>query len=215
MGADNRIVILGSPASGKSTLALQLGELLATDVIHLDQLFWNPGWVPTPDEEMDRMAIEAANGEAWIIDGNYSRTIEYRLQRATMVVYLDLNRYICTYRALKRWVLNRGKTRPDLADDCPEKIDLEFLRYIFDYPKQSGRRIERILREREARRSGGGSNEGEGEVCEGGGGSGNGETSNAAYARVDNNLQVHILRSRKEIQRFVKAFEQTFEQTIY
>ena len=136
-GLGNRIMILGSAGSGKSTLATRLGEITGLPVTHLDRLFWNPGWVATPPERMDELVRAAADEPAWIIDGNYSRTRDYRLERADAVIFLDFSRYTCLYRAFKRWMENYGRTRYDLGEGCPEKIDLEFIRLIWGYPKRS------------------------------------------------------------------------------
>ena len=136
-----RIMVLGPSASGKSTLAHQLGQITGINVIHLDRLFWNPGWVETPSEEMDQKVINAASEDRWIIDGNYFRTLQFRMERASSVVYIDFNRYFCIFRAIKRWIGNYGKTRWDLGDDCLEKIDLEFLSWIWNYPKRSRSKV--------------------------------------------------------------------------
>ena len=55
----DRILILGCGGAGKSTLAGQLGEILDLPVIHLDQEYWQPGWVPTPDDEWLRRVADA------------------------------------------------------------------------------------------------------------------------------------------------------------
>ena len=130
-------MILGSSGSGKSTLARRLGEIMKVPVIHLDQLFWNPGWVETPSEMMSERAISAASDESWIIDGGFLRTIEYRMERADSIIFIDLNRYICIYSVFKRWIKYYGKTRPDMGEGCPEKIDLPFLKWIWNYPKRN------------------------------------------------------------------------------
>lgn len=130
-------MILGSAGSGKSTLAIQLGAKLNIPVVHLDNLFWKPGWVSETEEEMDRKVIEAASKDEWIIDGNYSRTIDFRMNLADTIIYIDFNRYLCLYRVIKRRIKYHGKVRPDLAEGCKEKIDKEFLLWIWNYPKRS------------------------------------------------------------------------------
>ncbi|MCL2350910.1 MAG: AAA family ATPase [Firmicutes bacterium] len=137
MSLGERIMILGSAGSGKSTLAAKLGGILGIPVIHLDRLFWNPGWVETPKDEMDRRVIEAASGERWIIDGNYSRTMDFRMERADSIIFIDFGRFFCLCRVFKRRVKNRGKTRYDLGEGCPEKIDWEFFKWVWNYPSRS------------------------------------------------------------------------------
>ena len=136
-----RIAILGSAGTGKSTLTRRLGELTGLSVIHLDALYWHPGWVATPDEEWDSIVKEIASQETWITDGNYGRTMEPRLERADTVLFLDFPRVVCRWRVLKRWLQYRGTTRPDLAPGCPERLSWEFVLWIWNYSKRSRPRV--------------------------------------------------------------------------
>ena len=137
MHLGSRIMVMGSSGSGKSTMATRLGEITGLPVVHLDRLSWNPGWVATPDDIMKQKVEEAADQPAWIIDGNYSASRGYRLERADAVIFLDFSRYTCLFRALKRWLRNIGKTRYDLGEGCPEKIDMWLVKWIWGYPKRS------------------------------------------------------------------------------
>ncbi|WP_042209584.1 P-loop NTPase family protein, partial [Paenibacillus durus] len=71
----NRILVIGSGGSGKSTLSQKLSKILNIPVIHLDAHFWNANWVPTPNDEWDQIVEKFTNEDQWIIDGNYSRTL--------------------------------------------------------------------------------------------------------------------------------------------
>lgn len=124
-----RIVILGNAGSGKSTLARALGQRLGLPVVHLDRLFWEPGWVE-PDAEQFRERMRAAlAGDAWVSEGNYARrTFDLRLPRADLVIWLDTPRRTCLRRVIVRSLLNRP--RPDLAEGCREKLDREFLTFL-------------------------------------------------------------------------------------
>lgn len=130
-----RIAIIGSGGAGKSTLARQLGDLLGLEVYHLDALYWKPGWTETPKDEWHKVVDELVQRERWIIDGNYGGTMEQRLAAADAVIYLDFPPVICLWRALKRVIYYRGKTRPDMGSGCPEKIDWEFVQWIWRFPK--------------------------------------------------------------------------------
>jgi len=142
-----RIAIVGSPGAGKSTLAIQLGAVLELPVIHLDQLWWRPGWIEAGTDAFDAELERVVSTDTWIIDGNYSRTLDVRLARADAAIMLDFPRTICLYRSVKRAMLFRGVVRPDMAPGCPEKVDLEFLRFVWDYPKRSRLRVLRKLNE--------------------------------------------------------------------
>ncbi len=128
-----KIAILGHSGSGKSTLARQLGERYDLPVLHFDTLQFRPGWVET-DRPYKRAQVTAfldAHPEGWVIDGNYLRICaERRFAEADHILYLDFPRRVCLPRVLRRWRDFRGKTRPDMAEGCAEKVDRAFLRWV-------------------------------------------------------------------------------------
>lgn len=125
-----RIMIMGSSGSGKSTMAKRLGELTGLPVVHIDRFIWNPGWIATPDDVVRERILKATDEATWIMDGNNSKTRDYRLERADTVVFLDFNRYTCLFRNLKRWKSNYGRTRYDLGIDCPERLNPGHIKFI-------------------------------------------------------------------------------------
>ena len=131
-----RVLVIGSGGSGKTTFAKQLAARTGLPLIHLDQLFWSPGWVPTPDPEWDRTIAELSAREAWIMDGNYGRTLAPRLAAADTVIFLDLPRLVCTWRIFQRQIRYAGRTRPDSAPGCPEKLTWEFVSWVWTYPER-------------------------------------------------------------------------------
>ena len=132
-----RIMIIGCPGSGKSTLARALGEKLELPVVHLDRLWWNPGWQNVTQEEFDERLSRAVQMESWIIDGNFSRTIGQRLQYCDTIVYLDFNRWLCLWGMFQRVVGSYGKVRPDMSPGCPERFDWEFVKFIWNFNKNN------------------------------------------------------------------------------
>jgi adenylate kinase family enzyme len=134
VGDMKRIAIIGSPGSGKSTLARKLGEISGLPVFHLDRLFWNPGWVQSPKPVWIALQSALVAQDSWIIDGNYGATLHIRAAAADTIIFLDFPRYLCLGRAVKRVWQYRGSIRPDMAPGCPEKIDREFLHYIWRFP---------------------------------------------------------------------------------
>ena len=131
----NKIVLIGSGGSGKSTLARQLGEKLKINVYHLDALFWKPNWVGVPKDEQIKVQNDLVKKEDWIIDGNYGGTMDIRLNAADTIIFLDIPRTICVYRAFKRMLQYRNKTRPDMGEGCEERFSFEFFKWIWEYPK--------------------------------------------------------------------------------
>lgn len=173
-----RIAIVGSGGAGKSTLARRLGSILGIPVVHLDALYWQPGWVEPPREEWAAVQLALVQGEHWILDGNYGGTIDIRLAAADTVVFLDLPPVVCLWRVLKRRVQYAWRQRPDRAPGCPESIDLAFLRWIWTYRQ---RRRPRLL---------------------------------ARLARLDDHVRVVVLRSAREVQRWLDDLQQRSQSTI-
>ncbi|MEM7188889.1 MAG: hypothetical protein AAF439_04690 [Pseudomonadota bacterium] len=122
-----RVMVVGGSGAGKSTFAAALAARLGVPAVHMDTLFWRPGWVEAPEEEFLASVQAAAAGDAWVMDGNYSRTWPGRLGRADAVVFLDMPTWLRFWRAVRRTMKNYGKTRADLGTDCPERLDLGFL----------------------------------------------------------------------------------------
>lgn len=129
-----RVLIVGSGGAGKSTLARQLGECTGLPVVHLDVHFWQAGWQSVSRETFDAFLAQALAEGRWIMDGNYDRTLTWRLERADTLIFLDLSRWICLYRIFARVWRYRGRTRPDLAPGCPEQVDRAFTRWVWRYP---------------------------------------------------------------------------------
>lgn len=136
-----KILIIGCSGSGKSTLARALGEKLDLPVVHLDQLWWKEGWTHVTREEFDSRLAMALNMDQWIIDGNYSRTMETRLAQCDTVLYLDFNRWECLWGMVQRVVGSYGRVRPDMSAGCPERFDPEFVKFIWNFNQQNRVRI--------------------------------------------------------------------------
>jgi adenylate kinase family enzyme len=119
-----RVVVLGPGGSGKSTFARALGATTGLPVIELDARFWSPALEPTPPGAWRRLQADLAAADAWIMDGDLGPydMLDERLRRADTVVVLDLARWRCVVRSLRRswgradywrWVLTwRRRSRP-------------------------------------------------------------------------------------------------------
>src|SRR5215510_1198271 len=107
-----KILVIGSGGSGKSTVATRLGALLDLEVIHLDQFFWRPGWISLSPEDWAQTVTELLDRESWIIDGNYSGTLELRFRKCDTIIFLDLSRWLCLWRIVTRALRYRNANRP-------------------------------------------------------------------------------------------------------
>jgi adenylate kinase family enzyme len=138
-----RVVIIGRGASGKSTLAVRLGEITGLPVIELDKFFWRPGLVATPRDQWVAIQERFLAEEGWIIDGDLGPydVVEVRLRAADTILFLDFSLLRCSWRAIRRsreradfwrWLLAyRWQSRPILMQAIANhavKADLHILR---------------------------------------------------------------------------------------
>ena len=141
-----RVMIIGCGGAGKSTLARKLGEKTGLPVVHLDQIWWAPGhWQHIEQPEFDeKLALELAKPQ-WILDGNFNRTIEARLEACDTVIYLDYPRLVCIKNWLGRVIKNWGHARPDMTEGCTEWIDPEFVKWIWNFNRNNRARYYDLL----------------------------------------------------------------------
>jgi len=123
-----RILILGRGASGKSTLAVRLGEITALPVIELDKIFWQRDLVATPHDQWVQVQKRLVEDERWIMDGDLGPydAVEVRLRAADTIILLDFSLFRCAWRAFRRsreradfwlWLLTyHSRSRPILLE---------------------------------------------------------------------------------------------------
>ncbi len=145
-----RVLIIGCAGAGKTTLSRQLQEKLGLPVVHLDQIYWSPGyWEHLRREDFDKMLHIELEKPQWIIEGNFDRTLPLRLTRCDTVIWLDYSRFVCMGRWFKRIVLNWGKVRSDMAPGCLERFEWGFAKTIWNFNRDNRRKYETLLAEQE------------------------------------------------------------------
>ena len=148
----NRVMIIGCGGAGKSTLARKLGERTGLPVVHLDQIWWAPGnWQHIGKPEFDERLAEELKKPRWILDGNFNRTIEMRLEACDTVIYLDYPRLVCIKNWLGRVIKNWGHARPDMNEGCTEWIDPEFVKWIWNFNTNNRARYYELLKHAEGK----------------------------------------------------------------
>ena len=143
-----RIAVIGNAGSGKSTLAKQLHDILGLPVYHLDQYFWGPNWTHPDPDEYKAIHDKLCDKEEWIMDGCNLRVFDYRAQRANMIIFLDMPRYLCLWRIFKRLFRYYGKQAPNSAKGCHEGINCKFfafLKWVWQWNKKYPQKIKAAL----------------------------------------------------------------------
>ena len=123
-----RVIVIGCPGAGKSTFARRLQGVTGLPLIHLDMLFWNEDKTTVSREEFDKRLKSVLTTQKWIIDGNYSRTLEMRMNVCDTVFFLDLPTEECLLGVRARI----GTKRPDIPWVETEE-NAEFLQFIKDF----------------------------------------------------------------------------------
>lgn len=135
-----KIIVIGSPGSGKSYFSKRLHELTGIPLYHIDNLYWHADRTHITREELRERFVEIMKQPEWIIDGNYISTMEQRIQGCETIFYLDFSTKQCI-EGIKSRV---GKKR----DDIPwveEMLDEEFLQFVERFEQETKPLVEELL----------------------------------------------------------------------
>ncbi len=135
-----KVIVIGCPGSGKTTFAEKLNKITGFPLYYLDAVWHKPDKTHIPREEFDQRITEIFATPEWIIDGNYSRTIEMRLKECDTVFLFDLPTEVCLQGATERI----GKRRYDLPW-LETEPDPEFMRFIEEFPQTTLLKIYELI----------------------------------------------------------------------
>lgn len=138
-----RVAVVGPGGAGKSTFAKELGQRTGLPVVHLDHHFWKPGWVESSSDDWQSRQEELFAGDRWIADGNYGGTFDARFARADVVIVVARPRLACVTGAIRRSARNYGRAMQ--AEGCPERFDIAFYCWIWNYERDSRPRLKAAL----------------------------------------------------------------------
>ena len=126
----NKIIVLGSPGSGKSYFSKKLSNILNIPVYHLDNIFWNKNKTHVSNDEFDQKLNDILSKDKWIIDGDYSRTYETRIKSSDTIYFLNIKLDECLKNIESRINIKR--------DDIPfieTEFETEFKEWVIDWHK--------------------------------------------------------------------------------
>ena len=135
-----KVIVIGCPGSGKTTFAEKLNKFTGLPLFHLDAIWHKPDKTHISRESFDEKISEIFEMQEWIIDGNYNRTIEMRLQQCDTVFLFDLPTEVCLQGATERL----GKGRYDLPW-IEKELDPEFEEFIKEFAKTSLTKIYELI----------------------------------------------------------------------
>jgi adenylate kinase family enzyme len=136
-----KVIVVGSSGAGKTHFSKRLSAALGIELVHIDRVYWGPDWTEPSEDEWKTTLAGLLARESWIIDGNYTGTLDMRLAASDTVIFLDIRRTLCVWRVIRRTLRFYRRRRPDMADGCAERFDWPFLLFIWNYTKKTKPKI--------------------------------------------------------------------------
>ena len=136
-----KVIVIGCPGSGKSTFSKALHKATDLPLFHLDMLYWNTDQTTVEKAVFLERLSNILPKDKWIIDGNYSSTMELRMQACDTIIFLDYPVELCLEGIRQR----KGKMRSDMPWIEPDKEDREFIEFVKNFHTQSRPQILQLL----------------------------------------------------------------------
>ena len=136
-----KIIVIGCPGSGKSTVSRALHNKTGIPLYHLDMMYWNADKTTVEKSVFLERLSAVLEKDEWIIDGNYGSTMELRMATCDTVIFLDYPLDVCLDGIRER----RGKPRSDMPWIETEE-DAEFIEFIKNYNEQQKPKVLELLK---------------------------------------------------------------------
>ena len=135
-----KVIVIGCPGSGKSTISRELHNKTGIPLYHLDMMYWNADKSTVEKSVFLERLSAVLEKDEWIIDGNYGSTMELRMAVCDTVIFLDYPLDVCLDGIKER----RGKPRSDMPWIETEE-DAEFIEFIKNYNEQQKPKVLELL----------------------------------------------------------------------
>ena len=142
----SRISIIGGSGTGKTTLSESLGKELKLPVYHIDGIHHLKNWKIRNKEERDNIILDLIKKDKWIIDGTYRSTLQARLEKSELIIYLDYSTFAQIKGIMGRFIKNHGKEKPEIPG-CEERMTLKFFMFVVKWRKEKRKFIIDTLEE--------------------------------------------------------------------
>ena len=139
-----KIAVVGGSGTGKTTLTNNLGRKLNVPIYHIDGIHHLENWKTRDTKERDRIILKRANEEKWVIDGTYKSTLQERINKADLVIFLDYSTISRLNGILTRYFKDKGKERPEIPG-CKEKMDWNFIKMFLTWRWTKGKEVKKII----------------------------------------------------------------------
>ena len=136
-----KVIVIGCPGSGKSTVSRALHNKTGIPLYHLDMMYWNADKTTVEKSVFLERLSAVLKKDEWIIDGNYGSTMEQRMAACDTVIFLDYPLDVCLDGIKER----RGKPRSDMPWIETEE-DAEFIEFIKNYNEQQKPKVLELLK---------------------------------------------------------------------
>lgn len=140
----NKIAIIGGPGTGKSTLANNLGRKLNLPICHLDSINYFGNWVERDKKERDNIILQKVSEPKWVMDGTYNSTLEERVQKSDLTIFLRYSTLAKMKGILYRYFNNKGIEKKDIPG-CREQMTWKFLKFSYNWNRKKLKFIDDIL----------------------------------------------------------------------
>lgn len=141
-----KIAVVGGSGTGKTTLTNNLGRKLNLPIYHIDGIHHLENWKARDTKERDSIILKRANEERWVIDGTYKSTLQERINKADLVIFLDYSTILRLNGILSRYLKNKGKEKPEIPG-CKEKMDWNFIKMVLTWRWTKGKEVKKIIME--------------------------------------------------------------------